>query len=91
MGTTLDTNLCAGLHDTTSSVNNGFGPPARLTLAADGKFFTFAALDGIFTAFRQTRERSVRLSRKPECVIDFQGSTSVCIRASNCKLPQRLS
>jgi len=52
---TLDTNLCAGLHDTTSSANNGFGLPATLTLAADGKSFTFTNQEGVFTLFRQSR------------------------------------
>ncbi len=52
---TLDTNQCAGLHDTTSSVNNGFGPGTTLTLAADGKSISVADRDGVFTLFRQGR------------------------------------
>ena len=55
LATTLDTNLCAGLHDTTRQANNGFGPPAALTLAVDGKSFTFSNQDGTFTLFRQSR------------------------------------
>ena len=55
LGTTLDTNLCAGLHDTTSTVNNGFGAGFTLTLAADGKSLRFTAPDDTFTLFRQTR------------------------------------
>ena len=55
LGTTLDTNLCAGLHDTTSTVNNGFGPGVTLTLAADGKSGTYTNQDGTVTLFRQTR------------------------------------
>ena len=53
--TTLDTNLCAGLHDTTSTVNNGFGPAATLIFAADGKSFSVTGQDGTFTLFRQSR------------------------------------
>ena len=52
---TLDTNLCAGLHDTSNLAdNNGFGASSTLTLAADGKSFTITQPDGNFTLYRQT-------------------------------------
>ena len=36
-------------------------------------------------------EGSARFLRKPKRLLDCQRFTSVCIRASNCELPQRLS
>jgi hypothetical protein len=45
LGTSIDTNACAGLHDTTQTgVNNGFsGLPATLVLSADGKTANFTS------------------------------------------------
>ena len=52
---TLDTNLCAGLHDTTNLANNnGFGAGGTVTLAGDGKTFTFADAEGTVKLYRQT-------------------------------------
>jgi hypothetical protein len=52
---TLDTNLCAGLHDTSNlGNNNGFGTGGTLTVAADGKSFTFSDSEGSVVLYRQT-------------------------------------
>ncbi len=52
---TLDTNLCAGLHDTNKlGNNNGFGAAGTLTLSADGKTLTFVDAESNVTLYRQT-------------------------------------
>ena len=52
---TLDTNLCAGLHDTSNlGNNNGFGAAGTVTLSADGKTFTFVDAESNVTLYRQT-------------------------------------
>ena len=56
MTSTLDTNLCAGFHDTGNlGVNNGFDTGRTVTLAADGKTLTTTNSEGGgVTLYRQT-------------------------------------
>ena len=50
-----DTNLCAGLNDTTQTRAQNLAAPRSLTLAADGKSLTAVTSDGSYTLLRLTK------------------------------------
>jgi hypothetical protein len=51
VSSTLDSNGCAGFHDSTAA-GTGFGPATQLIFSADGKSLVFTGAS--FTLYRQT-------------------------------------
>ena len=55
LGVSKDTNLCAGINDTTKTAAENKALVRTVTLAADGKTLTGTGIDGTFTLVRLTK------------------------------------